>query len=137
MRVLVIDDDVAHGETVTDLLNTKGHEAFSARSLPDARWLIDLFDFQLAIVDYDMPLVKGSEVARELQARLPNLKAVVMSAREPHEGVREDLGPLPYLRKPIRIEELLETIRQLHPPPSGSALVRRVSFSLVRFKGKK
>ncbi|MFQ5551279.1 MAG: DUF4956 domain-containing protein, partial [Gemmatimonadales bacterium] len=81
---------------------------------------------------YDMPVINGPEMVRRLKKEDPSLRAILMSAREPDEDTHEELERFPFLAKPIRIEELLETITRVAPTPSDSALVLRVAFSLER-----
>jgi DNA-binding NtrC family response regulator len=133
LRVLIIDDDRFHGEALSDLLNTRGHEAHFAPSLPEADWLLSLFRFQLALLDYDMPEHSGPEVARELHVRDPQVRPVLMSAR------RIDLSSvpqvrdlsMPFLPKPIPIDALLQLIGRF---AAGTALTLRLSFPVQRYR---
>ena len=136
MRLLIIDDDVAHGESLTDLLQTRGHEAYFARSFPEACWLLDLFRFQLAVVDYDMPGLNGLELFRRLRTQDATLKAIIMSAREPDGRLLEELESTPFLPKPFRVKQLLEAISRTLPTPLSSPPMLRVSFSLQRLEKK-
>jgi DNA-binding NtrC family response regulator len=134
MRVLIIDDDRAHGESLSDLLNSRGHDAYFAPNVSEARWLLGLFRFDLAIVDYDMPDGVGPQVARSLEELDPELKAIVMSARQKDVELRRELEHFPFLPKPIRVEELLGAIAHFAHQQRGSSLVVRVSFPLERWK---
>ena len=112
MRLLIIDDDVAHGESLTDLLQTRGHEAYFARSFPEACWLLDLFRFQLAVVDYDMPGLNGPELVRRLRTQDATLKAIKVDKRfEGFALVREPrLSVMPV---PAKIDKLLREMAGL------------------------
>ena len=134
MRLLIIDDDKAHGESLADLLNTRGHEAYFASCLNEAQWLLDLFRFNLAIVDYDMPDYNGPQVAKRLQAIDPELRAIVMSARQNDATRLDELGSLPFVPKPISVDGLLELIIDVSHQQAGTALVVRVSFPLVPYR---
>lgn len=134
MRLLIIDDDRAHGESLADLLNTRGHEAYFAPCLAEAQWLLDLFSFNLALIDYDMPERSGPHVARDLLALDPNLRCVVMSARENDPSRLDQLGGLPFVSKPISIDGLCRLIFEVMEEAAGSALVVRLEFPLVPYR---
>lgn len=131
MRVLIVDDDQAHGESLSDLLNSKGHEAHFARDLPEARWLVDLLRFRLALLDHDMVPMTGPQIARELIALDPRLQAVVMSAREENERHAREMGALPFLAKPIRVPELFHLIERVEIRILGNPVARRLEFPVL------
>ena len=115
MRLLIIDDDKPHGESLADLLNSSGHEAYFASSLDDAQWLLELFRFNIALVDYDMPVLDGPEVARRLQEHDPELRAEALynagtdalAAGDPARAVEQ-------LREALALEpDRLDTLRNL------------------------
>ncbi|HLU49756.1 MAG TPA: response regulator [Planctomycetota bacterium] len=134
MRVLIIDDDRPHGESLSDLLNARGHEAYFAPSLPEADWLLELFRFHLALLDWDMPERSGPQVARALVERDPALRPVLMSAREPRPGdlLAEKAPPMPFLPKPIRVDTLLALIASLSS--DSLSLTLRLEFPLDRYR---
>lgn len=134
MRVLIIDDDRAHGETLSDLLNSKGYEAYFAPSLPEADWLLELFRFHLALLDWDMPERSGPQVARELLERDPALRPILMSAREPSSSllVAEKAPPMPFIPKPIRVDSLLSLIASF--TGQSTSLTLRVEFPLDHYR---
>jgi DNA-binding response OmpR family regulator len=134
MRLLIIDDDKAHGESLSDLLNTRGHEAYFAPSLSEARWLLELFAFDLALVDYDMPEHSGPQVARQLIALDSQLRCIVMSARENDDSRQNELGDLPFMSKPISTGELFELIIDAMAEDAGTSLVVRSPFPLIPYQ---
>lgn len=130
MRVLIIDDDRAHGESLADLLDSLGHEAYYGASLEDALWLTELFRFELAILDHDMPRHTGLQVAREILARVPGLPTALMSARRIEREALEEFVSTPFLAKPIDTRVVLELIRAID---AGTSLTRRLSFPLDKY----
>ena len=135
MRILIIDDDRAHGESLSDLLNSRDHEAYFAPSLSEATWLFDLFRFDLAILDHDMPDLTGPQVARKLQTGDPAIRTILMSARESNRESCQDIGSVPFLDKPIDVDRLLAIIGDL-ASPEASSLILRLSFPLERYRGE-
>jgi DNA-binding response OmpR family regulator len=131
MRILVIDDDRPHGESLIDLLESSGHEAWFAETDSDARWLADLLRFDLAILDHDMPGTSGLLLAAMLTERIPGLPCIIVSARPASEI---PLGGLGFLPKPLSISALLEMVLDLERRKGGSPLVVRSGFPVVKYR---
>jgi two-component system response regulator DesR len=131
MRILVIDDDRPHGESLLDLLQSKGHEALYAQTDADARWLADLLRFDLAILDHDMPGTSGLRLAALLTEKFPGLLCVIVSARPAAEI---PLGGLRFLPKPLPIPALLEMLIDLERQRGGAPLVLRTGFPMVKYR---
>jgi len=134
LRLLIIDDDTAHGESLADLLNTRGHDAYFASSLDEARWLLDLFSFDLALIDFEMPEHDGPAVASALSEIDGGLRCIVMSARVNDAGCQHELGDLPFVSKPISIDDLLDLLLRVVADRAGSSLVVRLAFPLVPYR---
>jgi DNA-binding response OmpR family regulator len=133
VRILVIDDDQIHGESLVDLLGTRGHEAFYAPTLDEARWLLGLLRFDVALVDHDMPEVTGPQVAHHLLAIAPALRTIVMSARESNRESLAGAGltDTPFVLKPIRIDGLIALVTHL---TAGTSLIPRRGYPVERYR---
>jgi len=133
MRILIIDDHLEHGEALSELLTSRGHEAYFAPSAAEAEWLFSLFQFDLSLIDFDMPDLNGAEVALRLLSRSPQSEAAIMSAHGPGQITPEELRGLPFFPKPIAMEALIEFLVQLALRKSGAPLAIRESFPLQKF----
>ena len=82
MNILVIDDYESYGESLVELLQALGHEAEYAPSYQDAEWLLELFEFEVALLDFDLPVLTGPKIAEELmlEGRDPNTPVAVVQA---------------------------------------------------------
>ena len=134
MRILVMDDYRPHGESLTELLQSKGHDALYAQTLADAEWLLELFHFDVAFLDFDMPLRSGPEVAAVLSDRFPTLRSVIVSAHAPVGPRREELGDLLFLQKPVLLDALWELVNTIQREQAGSSLVRRRAYSIIKYR---
>lgn len=132
MRILVMDDYRPHGESLTDFLQTKGHQALYAETFTEAEWLLRLFPFEMAVLDFDMPDMTGPAVAARLTERLPGVQSVIISALPLEEARQQALGGLLFLQKPVSTAALLEVIRQAELSRQGFPVVVRGGFSVVR-----
>ena len=115
--VLLVEDDETFRELLHHLLAGAGYRVLVAA---DGREALALGEapgaaIDLLVSDLVMPGVKGSELARRLAERHPQLRVVLMSGySELEEGASaaEGLGAL-FLQKPFSTRELLRTVRSL------------------------
>lgn len=113
MRILVLDDYRSHGESLAELLHSRGHEALYAANYQNAEWLLELFPFDFAILDFDMPDLSGPAVAARLARRSPPVRSAIMSAQPLTAPRRDELGGLRFLHKPFALARLLELLSEV------------------------
>jgi len=133
MRILIVDDDPIDAESLADLVELLGHEAHVARSHADAAWLLDLFRFDLALLDFDMPSRTGPEIARWLAGHQRGLPSIILSAHQHTRRRREELAGLPCLAKPVLVDTLSSLLASLARCVEGSPLVPRGGYSVVKY----
>jgi len=114
-RVLVVDDETVVGETVTRLLALDHHEVETATSGQDAMLAFQRSKFDLIIVDYQMPGMKGDEVAAAIKALAPRQPIIMMTA---YGETLRLAGSFPLavdlvIRKPFDVQGFREAVRQL------------------------
>jgi len=134
VRILIIDDDSRHGESLAELLASRGHDAHFAPSPAEAEWLFELFRFDLSVIDFDMPHASGPEVARRLLVRMPGLAVAIISAHRAEGSRREVLGDLPFFPKPIEAEHFLAFVQRIILARQGLPLMVRGDFPLDRYR---
>jgi len=114
--ILVVDDDPVFAGVVEDILKAEGYRVSTATSGLTALERVGAAPFDLILIDIRMPELDGPGFFRELQRRDPELARRVMfmtgGAVEP--DVAELLFSLrvPYLRKPLAVDELRKTVRR-------------------------
>jgi CheY-like chemotaxis protein len=122
-RVLVVDDNLDAGETVTELLGASGCEV---RFAPDGKAALSIaprFKPDIAILDIGLPDMDGYQLAARLREEpgLAGIRLIALSGygcgpgEEQHNGASFDCR----LVKPVRSRELLALIRELAPEPSA------------------
>lgn len=113
-RILVVDDEEIIRETVTDMLTSLGYEVVTAN---DGREAVDYYrdhqdEIDLAIIDYIMPRMNGSECFDSMKAMNPKIKAILSSGYS-RDGIPQavlDAGMLDFTQKPFRIRDLSEAV---------------------------
>lgn len=117
--ILVVDDDDDVREALASALAEEGYRVEVAQDGLDA---LDVLAHRpiprLIVLDLTMPRLNGSDFRRRMHADLPELcdvPLVVMSADAEGRSVARGLGATAFLRKPIRLAELLRTVdEELH-----------------------
>lgn len=125
MRILVIDDYRPHGESLQQVLETRGHEAHYAPSYREAEGYLEIVRFDLAFLDFDMPDMKGTAVAARLSERCPSIRSVLISARSSVAESQARERNLLFLPKPVALPDLFECLWKVERELAGYALMLR------------
>lgn len=117
-RVLVVDDDEAIVEMLTELLERDGRfEVRTATSGYDAGLLTHEFRPDVIILDFKLPDVNGNVVCRTLRANptFERIKIIIISGVVDKGEIDELMaaGADDFLQKPFQIDELLARMVQL------------------------
>jgi PAS domain S-box-containing protein len=118
-RVLVVEDNVDAGDSLSMLLRLHGHEALVARTGPTALEVAAAFRPSLVLLDIGLPGMDGYEVARRLRAA-PALAGVTLCALtgySPSEADRlkpqQQAGFDHHFVKPVDVDTLLGLLETL------------------------
>jgi two-component system, OmpR family, copper resistance phosphate regulon response regulator CusR len=128
MRILIAEDDEALARFVRQGLEG---EHYSVDVLPDgeqARAAATQFEYDVVILDLNLPKLDGVSVLRHLRSKKPSLPVLVLTQRTRVEDRVQclDTGADDYLAKPFSFSELSARIRALvrrSHLPSESVLV--------------
>jgi CheY-like chemotaxis protein len=118
LRVLVVEDNVDSGDSLSMLLRLHGHEVLVARSGPTALEVAASFHPALVLMDIGLPGMDGYEVARRMRAD-PGLAGVTLCALTgytPSEADRlrpQQAGFDHHFVKPIALDTLLGLLKTL------------------------
>jgi CheY-like chemotaxis protein len=118
--ILLVDDELAIIEALTEVLTWEGYKVVSASNGQEGLATLAQAPADLVLLDYMMPVLDGIQTLRALRAD-PATKdiPVVMMTAAPAALPDEIRRELPVLRKPFDVNALLDTIeRKL---ASGSA----------------
>ncbi len=116
-QVLLVDDEV-------DILNTLQNNVdwpsygvetvLTARDGQDALKILEQHPITLMIADIKMPNMDGISLLREVRAKYPNIRCIILSSYREFEYAQEaiKLGVENYLLKPVNYDELDQSIRK-------------------------
>lgn len=115
MRLLLVEDDPMIGESMADGLRGESYAVDWVRSGSDVAWAMTQQNYDLLLLDLNLPGKNGMDVLRSTRAAGADLPVLIISARE-GTMVRVaglDAGADDYLAKPFDLDELLARIRAL------------------------
>lgn len=117
--ILIVEDDEATAEMLTELLQTSGYQAVAVESGRNALSHIEDTHAALVLLDMTLPDMPGLEVVRQMRENSPTpLIAISGMTQDGDKVAALDMGADDYVDKPFSPEELLARI---------NALLRRVS----------
>ena len=113
LRVLIVDDDEFLASTFQMLLEDSGFEVDIAGNGNDALLMTTHNKYELAILDYKLPDIPGSQLSRMLKDQNEDINVVMLTGHvEAIEG-QVDFGTDEVLMKPISPDELLKITDKL------------------------
>lgn len=115
MRLLLVEDDLPLAEALMSLLVSSGYAVDAVHDGDAARALVAAEQFDLMILDLNLPELDGLSVLRSMRAQGNRAAVMILTARGAAEDrVRGlDLGADDYLAKPFDIREFEARVRSL------------------------
>lgn len=123
MRVLVAEDETTLADMITRGLSRQGMAVDVVYRGDDADEALSVNEYDVVVLDRDLPGVHGDEIARRLVQSGSSTRMLMLTA---HSDIRErvdglELGADDYLGKPFDYAELVARIRALARRPSTAA----------------
>jgi CheY-like chemotaxis protein len=114
-RVMVVDDHVASGDLLVEILSMEGYAVRVARCGHDAVATARAFNPQIALLDIGLPDMTGFTLARLLKAdpQLRQIRLVGLSGYAQSADPSQEPSFDHYLVKPVDVEQLLSLLQSL------------------------
>ncbi len=115
MRLLIVEDEEDMQEALCYGLRKRGYAVDAAGNGTDAVQLCQINEYDLVVLDLNLPGLDGMEVLQQIQSLGKPAKVLILSARSELEDKVAGLdgGASDYLTKPFHFEELEARIRML------------------------
>lgn len=115
MRILIVEDELDLANALARGIRQQGYAVDIAVNGEEGWELGEVNEYDLAILDLNLPEMDGLEVCRRFRTSKPKLLILILTARSRLEDrvIGLDLGADDYLVKPFHFEELTARIRAL------------------------
>ena len=113
-HILVVDDDDKIRLLIKEYLSNKGYLVSTAENAEKAKIKVDIFNFNLIILDVMMPGQTGYELTKELKAS-KNIPIILLTAKGEVENRIHglEIGADDYIGKPFDPKELLLRVKNV------------------------
>ena len=127
IAVLYVEDEALMRQVLAEVLATRTRRVYQAANGEEGLELFKQHQADVAIIDNNMPSMNGLSLARELQSITPSLPIILVSGDINRKNLLQvEHMQLHFIKKPIRIRELLQLLEQftqrLHSPVSQHRL---------------
>lgn len=112
-RILLLEDDTMIASGILYALETEGYETNHATRIKDAGSLIEHYNFDLAIIDMQLPDGTGFDVSEIFKNNATSVIFLTVVDDENTIVRAFDEGAQDYIVKPFRIRELLARVRRI------------------------
>lgn len=135
MKILIVEDEPRIAQTIADLVETQGDQAFLTYDGPSGLRAGQEGRFDVIILDVMLPGLDGFQVVRALRERGVSTPVLMLTARTQVEDrvAGLDSGADYYLTKPFSGQELLACLRALTRRP-GTPRATALTFGDLRLE---
>ena len=119
MKILLMEDDETLNEIINSMLLEKGYEVYSVYDGEEAEDIICEQNFDLLILDVNVPNINGFELLKNLRKNSIQTPAIFITSLDDTLNLKEGFksGCDDYIKKPFEFEELelrIDNIRRLY-----------------------
>jgi two-component system, NtrC family, response regulator HydG len=116
-RVLIVDDDLDHAESLADVIEMRGHAVQLAHSGEEAIGHFRAADFDFVLLDVKLPGINGVETFLEMKKIRPSAQVMLMTGYSVEQLVSQAIegGALGVLHKPFAALQVLELVSKIKP----------------------
>ena len=124
IKILLVDDEKQFVDTLAERLAMRGFSARVAYDGPQALKAVEE-PTDVIVLDLRMPGMDGFEVLRSVKKSNPQMQVIILTG---HGGDAEEqtayrMGAYNFLKKPMDIDELLNSIRMAYRDKVENAMV--------------
>ena len=123
MKMLIVEDEPKMAELLTAYFTGRGYQVWASETGQGALGLFNQHQPQIILLDLWLKgNMSGIEVLKEVKRIRPQTAVVVVTGLE--ESSQEELmrlGAVAVMKKPIRLDELDQLLRQVRERPATSS----------------
>ncbi|MCJ7467759.1 MAG: response regulator transcription factor [Maribacter sp.] len=113
MKILIAEDETALQQSIVTYLEGDGNICEVASNFSDAVYKVDLYEYDIVILDVNLVTGSGLEILKMLKETRKSTGVLIISANNSLQDKLEglDLGADDYLTKPFHLAELNSRIK--------------------------
>jgi DNA-binding NtrC family response regulator len=121
---IIIDDDPEVRSTLTAILENESYVVESAENGKKAYRMCEKTPFDIALIDVELPDIKGTELLHLLNERRPKMVRIIITGHPSIENAAKSVNEKAdgYIMKPFNVPELLAMIKRLIEEKSNAYL---------------
>ena len=123
-KILLVDDEPAIRQMLTRLMTGEGYFVVPATNGIEAIELASRGQFDLLLLDLNMPGLDGWDTFEKLTSKNPLLPVIVITARPNQRFTALAAGIGALMEKPLDLQKLFTTIRDLLDEPDEVRIAR-------------
>lgn len=133
MRILLTEDDQRIARFIQKGLKENAYAVDVVENGEDALYQVEVNNYDLVILDIQIPNKDGFEVCEEIRQNGYNMPILMLTARDTIEDriYGLDIGADDYLTKPFEFGELLARLRALLRRPRGEMLPTTITIGEI------
>jgi len=114
-KILILEDDLLFAQSLEDCLEDEGYEIHLAKDSETMIELSYLNNYDLYLLDVNVPGISGVELLKDLRAAGDNTPSIFLTSYKDKETLKNAFinGADDFLRKPVDLEELFLRISSL------------------------
>lgn len=111
-KILILEDDVMIASGLKYAIENEGFEAFHAARISEAADIAAAQDFDLGLLDMQLPDGRGDEIGRRLKEK--DVPVIYLTVEDDEAGIVKafEEGAEDYIVKPFKIRELLARVKR-------------------------
>jgi len=112
-KVMLVDDEEEFVLALSERLQTRRMTPIVAFNGEQALEMVENDEPEVMVLDLKMPGIDGMEVLRRVKRTHPRTEVIILTGHgtDAEEELAQEIGAFAYLRKPVDIEELTETMK--------------------------
>jgi len=115
ISVLIVDDDEEIRNMLSSILEEQDYSVETAENGKKAISICEKAPFDVALIDIDLPDIKGTELLHRLKKVRPKMVKIIITGHPSIENAAKSVNERAdgYVLKPFNVPELLEMIKKL------------------------
>lgn len=116
IRILLVDDEEEFVKTLSERIQMRNLDSSIALNGKEAMEAMNARVSDVMVLDLRMPGMDGFEVLRQVKKTYPEVQVIILTGHgsDKDENETRRLGAFEYLKKPVGIDQLIQTIHRAY-----------------------